>query len=63
MSKKRLKIPKGLSEAVSCINLRPKGNKMICKTLHRKLKIEQHESSKNQELDQVLWKDAQLLLR
>jgi hypothetical protein len=32
MSKKRLKIPKGLSEAVSCINLRPKGKTMIYKT-------------------------------
>ena len=45
MSKKRLKIPKVLSEAVSGINLRPKGNKMIYKTQHRKLKIVQNKSS------------------
>ena len=48
MSKKRLKIPKGLSEAVYCVKQRPKRKPMIYKTLHRKLKIEQHESREYQ---------------
>jgi hypothetical protein len=47
-AKESLKIPKGLSEAVygevqTMQWPKEKGQTMICKTLHRKLKIEQHE--------------------
>jgi hypothetical protein len=61
--KKSLKIPMGLSEAVNRRTdntmdkrKRTKGQTTIFRTLHRKLKIEQHEHTKNQWRSQVLRK-------
>ena len=39
---------------------RTKGQTMIYKTLHRKLKIEQRETQKKRKRTQVLWKGKQL---
>jgi len=69
LSKKSLKIPKGLSESV---NRRTdntlvkrkitKGRTTIYKLLHRKLKIEQHEPHSQTGVTRVLLRDSQLLL-
>ena len=42
---------------------RTKGQTTIYKTLHRKLKMEQHEPTKNRGLTSVLSKGKQLLLQ
>jgi hypothetical protein len=42
---------------------RTKGQTTIYKTLHRKLKMEQHEPTKNRGITPVLPKDKQFLLQ
>jgi hypothetical protein len=52
-----------MTENIIAKRKRTKGQTMIYKTLHRKLKMEQHEPhKKNRECTQVPWKGKQFLL-